>query len=400
MTPAGPVRVLQVVGSLNRAGTETWLVHALRYLDQGKFAVDFLVHTGAPGDHDAELQAAGARIIRCLGHARPWEYARNFRRAMDEYGPYDIVHSHVHHFSGYVLWLAKRVGVPVRIAHSHLDTVGLDRRAVGWRRMYLQMMQRLISCYATLCLAASSPAARALFGPACELDSRVRVLHCGIDLAPFSTPVNAPQVRSELGLPPDAFVVGHAGRFHAQKNHGFLLDIFAEVAQREPEAWLLLIGDGPLRPLIKQEVCDRGLADHVIFTGVRSDVPRLMRGAMSVFMFPSQYEGLGLVLIEAQAAGLPCVLSDTVPEEAGVVAPLLCRMSLRQPVGAWADAVLHTRQRHAPFSTDHALSTVAQSSFNIEVSAKQLEAVYESAVRAAGDAASAVSSGAGHVSDQ
>jgi glycosyltransferase involved in cell wall biosynthesis len=139
---------------------------------------------------------------------------------------------------------------------------------------------------------------------------------------------------------------------------------------------LLLIGDGPLRLDIKQKVSQLGLSDHVVFAGLRSDVPRLMLSAMDAFVMPSLYEGLGLVLIEAQAAGLPCIFSDVVPHEADLVKPLLQRLSLSQPPAAWADAVLLTRDNLLVPSRESSLCLVEQSPFSIHESLKRLQEIY------------------------
>src|SRR5262249_49008326 len=142
---------------------------------------------------------------------------------------------------------------------------------------------------------------------------------------------------------PGAFVIGHVGRFAEQKNHRFVLEVFAEVARREANAWLLLVGEGDLRPSIQSELFRRGLGERVVSTGSRADIRRLLLGAMDLFLFPSLYEGSPVVLIETQAAGLPCVISDTISPEAVVVEGLVERLSLSESAGKWADAVLSPR---------------------------------------------------------
>jgi|SRR6266550_4819351 len=160
------IRILHIVGGMGRGGVETWLMHVLRHADRERFQMDFLVHTAQPCPYDEEVRALGGNIIPCLDPARPWSYARNFRRALAAQGRYDIVHSHVHNYSGYVLRLARRAGVPVRIAHSHLDSTPGDAAANARRRLYLALARRWIRRHATTGLAASGKAADALFGPA------------------------------------------------------------------------------------------------------------------------------------------------------------------------------------------------------------------------------------------
>lgn len=369
-------RILHVVGGMNRGGAETWLMHVLRHIDRDQFQMDFLVHTEQPCAYDDEIRALGSRIIPCLHPSRPFSYARNLTKILRDCGPYDIVHSHVHHYGGHVLRIAHQAGVPMRIAHSHSDTSNVEARAGLPRRLYLALMSRWIATHATHGLAASRKAAAALYGPAWEGDPRWRILYCGIDLEPFAQPVDRDAVRQELNIPLDAFVVGHVGRFVEPKNHLFFVDIAAEIVKREPAAYFLLVGDGPLRTKIEEKVARMDLAEHFIFTGVRSDIPRLMLGAMDVFLFPSLYEGLGLVLVEAQAAGLPSVVSDVVPEEAAVIKPSVQSLSLAQSVPIWADAVLAQTKRGASISQSDALKITEQSPFNIQRSVEQLVSVY------------------------
>jgi glycosyltransferase involved in cell wall biosynthesis len=172
-------------------------------------------------------------------------------------------------------------------------------------------------------------------------------------------------------------VIGHVGRFAEQKNHVFLLEIAAEVAKREPKMRLLLLGEGSLRSDIEQKVLEMGLSDRVIFAGTRPDVPEIMGSIIDVFLFPSLYEGLPLVLLEAQAAGLPCIFSDAIAEETDTVKPLLQRLSLSQPPLDWAHAVLAQQNLPSAITQFDALSLVETSPFNIETSVKKLESIYQ-----------------------
>ncbi|MFQ5845737.1 MAG: glycosyltransferase, partial [Planctomycetota bacterium] len=207
-------------------------------------------------------------------------------------------------------------------------------------------------------------------------DPRWRLLYCGVDLSPFREPVDKAALRAALGLPADTFVIGHVGRFHPQKNHAFLVNVATGVLAREPRARLVLVGEGALRPEIERRILAAGFKERVIFTGVRGDVPHLMKGAMDVLLLPSLYEGLPLALIESQAAGLPCVLSDTVSDEADVAPELIRRLSLDAPVERWVDAVLEAG--NAPDGARRtAVAALEASPFNILESVAQLERIYE-----------------------
>ena len=372
-----PIRILHVVGGMNRGGVETWLMHVLRNIDRDRFQMDFLVHTEKPCPYDDEARALGSKIIPCLSPAKPWLYDRNFKRILREYGPYDVVHSHVHHFSGYVLWLAKQVGVPIRIAHSHNDTSEVDAHVSFLRRIYLNLMKVAISRYATTGLAASGCAGASLFGQDWSKYSRWRVLYYGVDLTPFQTPVDGLALRQELGIPKDAFVLGHVGRFEEQKNHLFLLEIAAAVIQKEPLTRLLLIGDGSLRSVIEDKIKQMGLTPYVILAGLRSDVPQLIQSVMDVFLLPSFHEGLPVVGIEAQAAGLPLILSDVITEELDRVKPLIKRLSLSQGASEWAKAVLESPSLKSLYPQAESLTSIENSPFNIAYSVQDITKIYD-----------------------
>jgi len=382
MESAARIRVLHIVGGMGRGGVETWLLHVLRHIDRERFQMDFLVHTVEPCPYDNQIRALGSQILPCLRPQRPWSYARNFRRILAAYGPYQIVHSHVHHYSGYTLRLAQRAGTPIRIAHSHNDVCLQDASPGLLRWIYLVTAKRWIRRFGTMRLAASEKAAEALFGSRWQRSSICRLLYYGIDLEPFRVQAD-PSVRAVLRLAPDAFVIGYVGRFDAQKNHRFLLEIFRNAAEADSRTRLMLVGDGPLRPAIERRVAELGLTERVVFAGLRADVPRLLLGAVDVFVMPSLYEGLGLVCLEAQAAGLPCVIADTIPAEADVVPQLVTRLRLSQPASSWARVIFARCKETPPITQDEALAAMEASPFSIRTAVAELTRVYETALTAA-----------------
>jgi glycosyltransferase involved in cell wall biosynthesis len=372
----GSIHILDGIGSITRGGSETGLMHVLRHIDRQRFQIDLLVTTEQHCAYDDEIRALGSKIIPSTHPSRTAGFARGSRHVLREHGPYDVVHTHGHHFGDYPLRSAYHSSAPVRIAHSHNGTSSLQAKARLRRRVYLRLMERWIDRYATVGLAASRKAAAALLGPNLSADPCWRVLHYGIDLTPFQARVDAARVRAWVGVPVEAFVMGRVGRLVAQKNRLFLVDIAAEVAKQRPGMVLLLVGDGRLRPRSAPKVAQEGLANRVVFTSVRPDVPWLMLGAMDVLLFPSLFGGLGRVLIEAQSAGLPCAVSDVVPEEADVVKPLMQRMALSQSASAWAEAILTARDAALPMSQPESLAIVQEGSFNTQGNVKSLTEVY------------------------
>lgn len=373
------MRILHVVGGMNRAGIETWLLRIAERLDRRQFQMDFLVHSAQPYDYGPAIQALGHRTIVCPNPSRPWIYARNFRRILRTCGPYDAVHSHVHFFTGFVLKLAKKEGVGIRIAHSHSDTRTRNATASFRRKVYLRLCNRWIRKHATMQLACSRNAGFSLFGEHWHEDATRRILHCGIDLAPFTVTCDRDAVRAELGIPRDAFVIGHVGRFEPPKNHAFLLEVFAQVLRQRSDATLLLVGDGSLRTAMEEKASRLGLSRAILFAGSRGDVPRLMLGAMDCFAFPSLFEGLGLVLVEAQAAGLPCIISDAIPEEAIILPKLVRRLGLHQCARTWAETLLTGDPRIPAAHSPENLAAIERSSFSIGNSAKALSALWREA---------------------
>jgi len=361
----GMTRVLHVVYNMNVGGIETWLMHVLRHMDRDAFRMDFLVNTTEPCAYDEEIRSLGSAIIAAPNPLKhPQRFGRAFKRILAARGPYDVVHCHLRVINGLIVRLAHQAGVPVRIAHMHNvaqrgKTPGLAARVLmsvvrGWLRKHM-----------TAGLGASREACACLFGSEWETDTRVRVLHCGVDFSPFHAPVSSADVRRELGLPDDAFVVGHVGRFGRQKNHDLFLDIAADLAARDGRVHFLLVGDGDLRPHIEGRLRDEGLAERFTLCGIRSDVPRILLGAIDLFLFPSLFEGLPLTLMETQAAGLLCVYSDVITPEASVVRELMRPVPLDAPASVWADTVLGLREAPPSVTQDAALAAMERTDFNI-----------------------------------
>lgn len=369
-----PVRVLHVVGQMNRGGVETWLLQVLRRADRARVQMDFLTTLDGRGQYDAEVVAAGGRVLPCPCPREPVGFARWMLRILKDAGPYDVVHSHVHHFSGAVLGVARCGRVATRVAHSHSNTSALDAAARPVRRLYLRAMEAAVRANATAGLAASADAAASLFGPRWREDRRWRVCHCGIDLSPFRAPLDREAVRAELGLAPSALVVGHVGRLDVPKNHAFLLRVAAEVVRRDPRASFVLVGEGPLRAAIERQAAELGLRDRVVLTGTRPDVPRLLR-AFDAFLLPSSREGLPLVALEAQAAALPIVLTDSITRELVVYDELFSWRSLSDPPSSWAAALLAAVARRPPPASE-ALALLERSDFALDRSVRTLEEVY------------------------
>ena len=325
-----PIRILHVVTYMGRGGLETMIMNYYRHTDRTKVQFDFLTHRDFRADYDDEIEALGGRIYH-LPRLVPWD--KNYHKALEDFivshPEYKIIHVHQDCLSSIILKAAKKHGVPVRIAHSHSSSQ--DKNLKYLIKLYYKHQ---ITDYATQLFACGKEAGDWMFG-----GNSYRIVNNAIDTSLYAFNWQRQmQLRQKLGLPPDAFVIGHVGRFNTVKNHTFLVDIFAKIKQQKTDAILILVGDGELRQKTEAKAAELGLAASVIFTGIREDVPDLMQ-AMDCFVFPSLYEGLPVTLIEAQAAGLPCVVSDVVPAECAKT-KLVEHVSLIENAETWAKKIL------------------------------------------------------------
>jgi glycosyltransferase involved in cell wall biosynthesis len=357
---------------MDPGGVETWLLNVLKYIDRDLLEFHFCTFGPNPGLFAGEVERLGGRILPCPRGLNPWSFHRRFRKILRE-GNYDAVHSHVNLFSGAVLRWAEAEGVAMRIAHSHASQD--EKRNTLMRRNYRKIMKSWIDRYATHGLAVSGSAAAELFGQEWKADARFRVLHCGIDLLPFHECAARDEVRKEFGFPIDAPIVGHVGRFVPAKNHRFLLEVFRALLGKRPDAHLLLVGDGFLRPQIEAQAKLMGISENVHFVGARTDVPRIMRGAMDTFLFPSLWEGLPIALIEAQAAGLCCLTSSTISREVAIGSEIVEFMDLSASPSDWAERVVQLLKKR-PLSELTALETIAEGPFSVRHCIEDLAHVY------------------------
>jgi glycosyltransferase involved in cell wall biosynthesis len=370
------IRILQVNDPFEWGGVALWLIRLLPHLRAQGIEVDLLA-SSVDAAHEKSIRQAGCRLFLGPKPRAIFSYSQNLRRVLRNHGPYDVIHSHFPQHTGLILREASRAGVPVRIAHSHSDLRQTMHMLGLLSRTYMSFGRMLIPRYATCGLADSRNAAASLFGEAWAKDSRWRVIPLGIDLTAFDSSCCVHDTRSSLRISPDAFVIGHVGRLSIEKNHAFILEIAAEVIRTDPKAQFLMIGDGPLREPLERRIRQLNLMENVHLLGSRADIPCLLR-ALDVFLFPSLCEGFGLALVEAQAAGLPCIAATTIPREADVVPGFVQRLSLTDSAAVWAEALLACR--HTPPTAEAkyaALQVVQRSSCTIENSALWLGSLYQ-----------------------
>ena len=356
-----PIRILHIVNYMDRGGLETMLMNCYRHMDRDQIQFDFLVHRSFRADYDDEIESMGGKIFR-LSRLNPFNpaYYHGLSRFFRAHPEYKIVHCHLDCMSSIPLLVAKQCGIPVRIAHGHNSSQDKNLKYP------LKLLSRkFIPQFATHFFACSLPTLEWMFP-----GQSGKVINNGIesDLFRYNDSVRN-TMRSELGIGQE-LVVGHTGRFMPQKNHTFLIDIFAQLHRIQPNSRLLLIGEGPFMDTIRKKVSDLNLTDSVQFLGVRKDVHNLLQ-AMDIYVMPSQYEGLGIAAVEAQCSGLPCFLSDTIPTECHITDSVY-PVSLDTSPSDWAEQILSVAA--APRHSGH--EAVRKAGFDIQSTADYLQSFY------------------------
>ena len=365
-------------------GIQRVQVNLLPYFDPKEIQFDLAFSEDDTRLFDKKIQAAGARKLPTLNKRYDSPGRRTLanifalRKIMRD-GHYDAAHFNACHGVElmYLLW-AWMYRVPVRIVHARNNNIGAGGRSRPFKVLAHQICKRLFGWMATVRLANSDLSAQWLFRKSDFEKSRVRVLKNGIDAKAFAfDPVGREQIRKALGLE-NAFVVGHVGHFSYQKNHAFLLSVFAEIAEREPKARLLLIGEGDGKAAVREQAQKLNVSDKVIFYGATENVPPLL-WVMDAFVFPSRFEGCGNALLEAQAAGLPCFASKGVIPQDVAVTPLVRWLALSDHPAQWAEAILANRGKTPRLVHD---TEIIQAGFDLAAMADYLKRIYLGASRA------------------
>ena len=369
MSPSKPVRVLHVVGAMDRGGAETLIMNLYRHIDRSLIQFDFLVNEERACDYDAEINELGGRIYRIPRFALV-NYAayRSACKSFFHTDTHPIVHGHIGFPAAIYLDCAKNLSNAFTIAHSHAQNYPLSPTELIYR-----IISNRVRGKADYYLGCSELAGIDRFGRSIVEGGNFHVLKNGIDAQAIRfDPNKRRHIRSELDID-DAPVFGHVGRLTPIKNHSFLLDVFRKVLDELPSACLLLVGRGEAEDEIRQRVCDLGLSDAVLFLGVRDDVPAVL-SAMDVFVFTSFREGLANATIEAQASGLPCLLSTGVPQLAKI-SQTTEFADLSEGASAWAQKALSLYRSGRPDRSSAYLDALS-AGFDIQESADWLSDLY------------------------
>ena len=359
-------KVLIIIGKLCIGGAERVGRDIGVGADPTQYEIHYLVFGPEIGEYEAEVQAAGCKVIHMDSPSAGYAvYFRSLRRLMRR-ERYDVIHAHTMFNSGWAMLAGKLCGVPVRIAHSH-SIRGFEKRNL-LKNTYEKTMRVLIRAFATELVACGWDAGAWLFGEK-TFAGKGKLIYNGIDLQDYAFDEAAREaIRTELKLQ-NAFLIGHAGHLAAVKNQSFLVELMPRILQIKPDAHLLLLGDGTDRDMLEEKLRELDIRAHVTMTGNVSKVGAYL-SAMDVFAFPSLYEGMPLALVEAQANGLPCCVSDRIPKDAKITE--LIRSLPLEP-----DDWLMPLTEAARGDADRPLEQLRELGFGVEGMLKKIYALYE-----------------------
>ncbi len=360
-------RILFISQYLNRFGTEAFMMSVFRGVDKSRFAVDFLLYSKQETDYSREVEANGGRVFRVTCRRESmWAWHKELKAFFKTHAhEYHAIHFCSNSLTSMApIYYAHRYGIPVLVVHAHSSSSsGLHNRVL--HRLKRGYVKRITTHH----FACSTEAGRWFFS-----HSPFVVIKNGVETPRYRfDSVVRERVRKSLGIDEGVPVLGHVGRFSIEKNQSFILDVFASFLQKcKGAAKLMLVGNGPLHEEMKAKAQTLGIQDDVLFLGERSDVNELMQ-AMDLFVMPSTFEGLPFVLVEAQCAALPCVISDVISRDI-CITPHVTYQSLQQSATEWASTISGVLDGYTRTDTS---GIIAEAGYSIADTIKYLEQVYE-----------------------
>lgn len=363
------IRVLHVIGAMGSGGAEAMIMNIYRNIDRKKLQFDFVVHTDEKCFYDDEIKKLGGKIYRTekFNGMNFFSYKKFWRKFFMEHEEYRIIHGHINSSAAIYLSCAKKYN-RITVVHSHA-TRNTEKNFRAYAFLVWSYPIRYISDYFMAC---SLQAGIDRFGKKIVNGKKFSVVNNGIEKEKYIlNPVIRNEIRNKHDIKENTFIVGHVGRFTVAKNHTFIVKIFAELSKKEEDTELWLIGTGELEQQVRDIVLQYEIQDKVRFIGITNRVYDYLQ-AMDVFCFPSIFEGLGIALIEAQASGLPCVVSENIQEEADIGADLMIQLNLNETVDNWVNAVLKTKGIKRRDTEEE----LVRSGYDIKTTAARLEQFY------------------------
>lgn len=352
-------KIVCFVGSMDTGGAETFLMKIFRKLDKEKYSMDFIV--SKKGVYDDEIKRLGGKV-----YFTPLKSTNLFKHILVNYHTmkkekYDAALAMTFcNYNVIDLIIAKFAGIKKLVLRSTNAGGISDLKKIRLNKL-CKSFPKIIP---NVKIAPSKLAGAYLFGEEAMKNGEVKIINNGLDISQFKfSEEERKKYRKDLGIE-NKFVIGHVGRFSHQKNHDFLIDVFYEVVKKREDAVLLLVGKGELQENIEKKVKGLGLTEKVKFLGVRSDVNKLLN-AMDVFLFPSFYEGMPNTVIEAQTNGLPCLIADTITEEAQIT-DLVAMYPLSAEKEKWCDKVLELNATYKTSDRSIVAQNMIDNGYDIE----------------------------------
>ena len=365
------VRVLHVLGTTNLGGAESRIMDLYRHMDREKIQFDFLIHTTKEGFFDQEIKQLGGNIyyLPSFRVYNYFAYEKACKTFFATHKEFQAVQGHMTSTAAIYLPIAKKAGVPVTIAHAR--SAGVDK---GLKGFLTKMLRKNLYRRCDYMFSCSDLASKAVFGDKPYESGKVVFVPNAVDTKEFWPDEHMRmKIRKEYGLE-DSVVIGHVGRFHYAKNHEFVLEIFAEFIKKNKRTKLFLLGDGPRRQEMEVKAKELGIMEKVIFAGNQNPVAPFYQ-AMDAFLFPSRFEGMPGTVVEAQAAGLHCLLSDTITPQVRVT-ELVTFLSLKQNAGIWAKQLDEMLAKQNTQKESREKIDLSKTNYDVNCQVKQYEQFY------------------------
>lgn len=362
------IRVLQYIGSLQFGGSQSFIMEVYRKIDKSKVQFDFITFPGENTGNYDEIISLGGKVFECPQYSAKTHraFCKWWKIFFETHPEYTILHGHIRSCASVYIPIAKKSGVKT-IIHSHSTSNGSGVSSVV--KAVYQYPLRFMADYLFSC---SDIAGRWLYGERATKKQNYRIVPNCVDLDYFSYDENMRMnVRSEWNIAEDDFVIGHIGRFHESKNHAYILQIFRGIIKEYPNSKMLLVGNG-VEEGLKKLGAEEEILKYMVCTGAQAR-PGKFYQAMDCFLFPSVWEGLPMSVVEAQAAGLPCEISDTITKNV-LLTDLVTQHSIKKDPAEWAKIILkHAGKKRSACDTEN-LQRLEP--FNSKLVAKQLQEFY------------------------
>ena len=367
------IRILQIVGGMNRRGAETFIMNVYRQIDRTKVQFDFLVYDDDEQDYEKEITKLGGLVIHrklkmgILGFLS----IPKIKKVIRDYGPYKAIHAQTLFNMCYALIASLAYPDILRISHSHSTKNRVSSNILV--KLYQIISRKIIRKYTQVMCACGEEAGEFMFGQ--QFVKKGIILNNGIDLDLFCKydETECKIIRKEFGLD-DCIVIGSVARFFEVKNHSFMIEIAKVLKSKDVKFKMVFVGDGDLRESIQKKICDNNLQDEVLCIGVRSDIYNFMH-VFDAFLMPSYYEGNPVTLVEAQAAGLPSVISDVITDSMDMGLNLIYKIPLKDNPVDWANALINVSSTR--MNDDKVIrQKITERGYDSKATAMKLQGIY------------------------